>query len=379
MSDEPNQALAVIPATALPIILAADQTDILGRIKRRVDACTRDASTEGGRDEIRSVAYDVARAKTTLIKLGKGLTEDWRKSTAAVNAECREIETRMSTLQDAVRAPLTAYENAEKARVASHETLLARIVGEAAPTDDIAVINDRLTWLRGIDAYQWQEFSTRANDAIALSIAALGNMKADILRRAADAAELARLRAKEAEEAAALAEKERIDRETRIAAEAADRARRGAEAVAAEQAATAARVARERERQAQVQIARMEQDRIDAITKAERERLDMAEAARLKAIVDGERAARETREAIARERQRADMEAAMVQAEADARAADVAHRAAINGEAVAGMIDAAERWDIELIVNYGGAKDDLFEAIITAIAKGEVPHVTINY
>lgn len=384
----PRTELSVIPASTLPTILAADTTDILGRIKRRVDGCTRDASTEGGRDEIRSVAYDVTRAKMDLIRLGKSLTEGWRSSTAAVNAECKAIEERMTALQEAVRAPLTARENMEKDRVAGHESALAGIPisgGQFAADTESAAWAARLAYFENFPTRDWQEFAVRAHAEIDQQISLSRAGLAVAVKREADAAELTRLRAREAEEAAARAEQERIDREARIAAEAADNAKRDAEALAAAQAATAAREAREREvaatereRQAQALIARMEQDRIDAIAKAERDRLDAAEKSRLAAIVQAEKAARETREAIAEERRRAKADADRRQAEEDARAANIAHRTVVNRDALAGVIAAADRWN-ELIVDYAGGKEDLFKAIITAIAKGEVPHVTINY
>lgn len=120
-------ALAVIPASAISVIVGADESDILGRLAQRVAAHKPDISTPKGRKEIASLAAEVASSKMGLIRLGKSLTEDWRKSTAAVNAECKVIEDRMDALKAQVRAPLTAFEEAEKARVNGHEQALARI------------------------------------------------------------------------------------------------------------------------------------------------------------------------------------------------------------------------------------------------------------
>lgn len=74
MSDA--MELAVIPATALPTILAADKDDILGKLAAKVAAFKPDISTAKGRDEIRLAAEQKAE----------------RDRAAAVEAELRRIE-----------------------------------------------------------------------------------------------------------------------------------------------------------------------------------------------------------------------------------------------------------------------------------------------
>ena len=64
---------------------------LLDKIEREVRAVRTDISTPAGRDQVRSLAYKVARSKTALDAMGKGLTDEWRTRTDAVNAERRAL------------------------------------------------------------------------------------------------------------------------------------------------------------------------------------------------------------------------------------------------------------------------------------------------
>lgn len=240
-SDE--TALTVIPATALPTILAADKDDILGKLAAKVATFKPDISTAKGRDEMRSLAYEIAKAKTSLVKIGKGLTEGWRTSTKAVNTECNTIEERMDELRDKVRGPLTAWENAEKERVAAHEIAITEIetwafIPDGSTADQIAAHIEATSHHEHLGR-NWQEFADRAKAATARASDAMHCAHALAVKAEAEAAELARLREAEAKREAERQEQERIDREARIAAEAAEKATRDAEAKAAEEAARA--------------------------------------------------------------------------------------------------------------------------------------------
>lgn len=259
-SDIPGTALALLPPTAVSIIVAADKDDILRTLAAKVAAHQPDISTKAGRDAMRSLAYEVAHAKVALVKIGKGLTEEWRASTKAVNDECRLIEDRLDGLRDQVRAPLTAYENAEAERVKAHADAVAAIkehpdyytravVGADPPTD----YERRLAHLRAYPARDWQEFADVAAQALAVEIAINERALALARKREADAAELATLRAEQAERARQEAERKQAEREALIRREAAEQARIAAEqesfrvAAAARAQAEQARIAAEEE------------------------------------------------------------------------------------------------------------------------------------
>lgn len=337
---------------------------LLDRIEREVRSVRADISTASGRDQIRSLAYKVARSKTALDAMGKALTDEWRSRTDAVNAERRAIRDRLDALAEDVRRPLTAWEQAEKDRVAGHERALAEMVeapGYGA-TETAAEIELRLSYLRSYPARDWREFAQRAADTLAAEIERTERLLAAARKREAEAAELARLRAEAEERARQEAARAQAEREARIAAEAAERARVQAE----ERAAYAARAAAE---QAEAERRAVERQRREAEERAARAEAEAAAAARR---IEAERAAAEERAerdraaAVEAERRRvAQAEEAARQAEA-ARAADRAHRGRINKAAADALVGI-------------GLTDEWARQVVTAIVAGNVPAVSIRY
>ena len=232
MSEQTTSTgLVVLDRATVSTVLAADENDILGALAKKVAAFRPDISTASGRAAIRSLAHEIATSKTALIRIGKGLTEGWRESTKAVNAECNIIESRMDDLKDQVRAPLTRWENAEKERVRGHEEALASITAGAdnARNEPSAQIAERIERLTTLPPRDWQEFTDRAAGVIGIELERLRGLHAAAAQREADAAELARHREAAAErerQEQALAQQRR---EQEIAAAAAEAARVDAE------------------------------------------------------------------------------------------------------------------------------------------------------
>lgn len=367
-------ALAVIAASSVSTIVAADESDILGKLAAKVAAFKPDISTAAGRDEMRSLAYEIARSKSALVKIGKGLTENWRQSTKAVNAECNIIEERMDELRDKVRAPLTAWENAEKDRVAAHESALAALAVDPAMRHATAdELSAAIRARRELEARNWQEFHERAIAAQNAAIATLVDWHGEAEVREAEAAELIRLRAEDAERERQEAERLQREREERIAAEAAERARIEAEAKAERarqedaRQAEAERVRVEREaREATDRAEAQRRDAEDRAEKAERARIDAAEMAERNRIEAEAKAEMDRISAVRAEQKRAADEKAASEAEEARRAANVAHRGQINRDALAALVAA-------------GITEDHAKIVIAAIARGTVPHVSIRY
>ena len=280
--DMPGTALAVIPASQVSTIIAADPNDILGKLAAKVAAHKPDVSTKRGRDEIRSLAAEIASNKATLIKIGKGLTEGWRKSTKAVNEECNILEERMDDLKERVRAPLTAFENAEKERVSGHEAALAAIVEHPnfGTTETSDELQRRLDYLVTYPWRDWQEFANRANAVLGSEIDRTAGLLAAAHKREDEAAELARLREAEAERQRQEAIRAAAERDRRIAAEAAEKARLAAEAeaqrlLAEEREASAKRErdAAEAARRAELAQAKAEQTAVEVARREEAKRV----------------------------------------------------------------------------------------------------------
>lgn len=344
---------------------------IIEAIRQKYRPGEGDISTPKGQDEIRSRAFECAKDKKALERMGKELADDVRASLNPIIAERQRIVDEVQKIQDEVRKPLTDYEDAQKARREGHEAEIKKIesflVFEGEP--DSAAIMARIEQLDGLLDREWEEFSARADDTRVLIRSRLQLKHAIVLKAEQERAELERLRA---EEAARQAEA------TRIAAEA-ETARRVAEAVAAEQAKAveeAAKVERERlaaEQAATAERIRLENEARDAKAKAEKAELERMEAevaaevaAKLAADEAQRRADEQTRQAVEKERADAAAAADAAQKEAAAREADINHRRAINSAAARDLMEIA-------------LTADQAKAVIRAIIGGEITNVRITY
>lgn len=367
--------------------------DILNRIKERVRSIDTDISTPAGRKAIASLAYQVARSKTTLDNMGKELGEANYKAWKAITAERAMIESELDALRAEVRQPLTEWESAEKARVSGHEAALDALIespGFYAAENTAADMRRRLDFLENQPSRDWQEFSKRAADVLANEIAKTKVALADAEKREAEAAEAARIAREKVEQerrehderiAAAAAEKARIEAEERAAAE----ARAETDRVDVERLRVAAEMRREREAaeakaraqadEARKRAADIERARQEAQARAERAEADLI-AAEAKSKADAAAAAkaaevmrqRDLEEGAAAERKRLEDERRAQEAEASRRAADRRHRAAINGEALADMLTAVE-----------DLAEDVARDMIIAIAQGKIRHIQVIY
>jgi hypothetical protein len=388
--SEPT-TLVVIPASALPAIVAADKDDLLGKLAVRVAAFRPDISTARGREEMRALAYEIARTRSKLDSIGKGVGDDARKTVDAINAERRALRERLEELQEKVRGPLTAWENAEKERVAAHEAGLQELANLAVLTVDGATtadVHDRMARVQSWVHRNWQEFHDRASYTAQSSADTLKRIGEAVAKREAEAVEMERLRAEKAERDRQDAEMERHEREARIAAAAAEQAKHEAEAKAEAARVEAARQAREAEESAARALAaekRRAEEEAECARQAiaaEQERARKAEADRVAAIelakeqaaqADRDRIAAEAKAkseqatAIEAERARVAKAAAQAKREADARGANKEHRAEINRAACWALMD------------HAGCGIDTAEAVIAAIIRKQIPHVTIDY
>lgn len=351
-----NALVTIETLTPATVFAPGGVETIISKLEADVRAIKTDISTDAGRKEIASIAYKVARSKTALDEMGKTLVADIKAQAAKIDAERRVIRDRLDALKDEVRKPLTDWEDAEKNRVAGHEQALADMTQllhtPAAGSGDIRRYLDTLSKIVQRD---WQEFSARATGVADHVRDALNNSLADFVKREEEAAELARLRAEQAE-------REKKEREERIARDAAEKAKAEAEAKAKREAEEAARKAA------------AEQQRIEQEKAAAQARAEKAEADRLAAIAKAERDAKEAAEkaerdriaAVEAEKRRQEEAARKAAAEAAAREADNKHRAKVNNAAVAALVA-------------GGIADDVAKAVVTLIAKRQVPAVSISY
>lgn len=269
---------------ALEIFTNGNVDNLIAGLEAEVRSVVLDVTTPKGRKEIASLAHKVSRSKTALDSLGKGLVGEWKAKSKAVDSERKQILDRLDALRDEVRAPLTEFEDAEKARAAK-----AKLDAEKEDAHDQAIHENDL-FDRNIEI-------ERKEEAMRL-------------------AEADRIEKQKTEDE----EKARIAREEQIKRDAAENAKREAEEAAekekkaSEQKIIDARLAEE---QAKRELKEAEEKRV-ADLKAQEEKLIAEQTER-----DAEKLRQE----------------AAGKAEADKKAANKSHRKAVNNEILKAICD----------------------------------------
>lgn len=311
--------------------------ELFERIAQEARSHVPDVTTKKGRDQIGSLAMKVSKSKTFIEKCGKELVADQKAQIKLIDDDRIATVKKFDELRNEILAPRDAWEQAEKDRIAKHEESILSINFYKT-----AVIADKdSVWLKGvirnveeiaIDS-SFEEYEEQAKIAKYETLEFLRTTLVAREKYEAEQAELERLRQAEIL-------RQQQEREAQIAREAADKATREAE-----------------------EKARFEAERV------QREKL---EAEQREARLVAEKEAAELRAVQAAENERKRIEAEQfAQAEAarkaeEARLADVEHRKQICGEALKGLTDL-------------GVSVDQGKAILNAINKGLVPHVSIKF
>lgn len=312
---------------------------LFGRVSENARSVVFDMSVKKDRESLKSFAYSLARIKTTVDNHGKELVSGIKQQAALIDADRKFWRDNMELLQDEIRKPLTDFEQAEKDRLAKHENNIANIryLGSMVQSQDRApsnAIRENILYLEQlvVDS-SFEEYKELAKLAKFESLEILRKALVESEAFEAEQAELERLRQAEML-------RQQQERDAQIAREAAEKATREAEEKARFEAERVQREKREAEQR-------------EARLKAEKE------AAELRAM-----------QAAENERKRIEAEqVAKAEAErkaAEAREADVAHKKQICSEALKGLTDL-------------GVSVDQGKAILNAINKGLVPHVSIKF
>lgn len=330
--EDSMNALALIPPkeTALAVYSKPCGLDpYLDNVKDKIaefKANPPPLNTEKGRKLYASMARKVASFKTALDGLGKELVDELKDVPKKVDAERKRIRELLDEWRDDVRKPLDDWQAEQDAIEAK------RVADEAAKALAAQIESDH-------------------------EIALLLNEKYD----------------REESEAEAKAEQERIAYEARIAAEAAEKAKQEAERVsaleqqrikdeAAKQAAEAQAAIERAQREKAESEAREKQAKIDA----EAREMAQKQAAELATKQAAEKAERDRLQAIADTESRIACEKAQEQAEAEQREKNKAHAKRINNEILQDFMAS-------------GLSEECAKTAITAMAKGQVRNVKINY
>jgi len=347
--DTTSTALVTLqPENALTLFKDGTGVEaMLTDIRKQASSLVPDLTTAKGRKEIASVAYAVAQTKTYLDGIGKNLTDEYKEIPKKIDATRKLIRDDLDKLKDEVRAPLTAYEEAEAARVAALQQRLNRFteLGNLPANSPGATAEQLTAWLTELESTAiddtWQEKQTEAGVAKEAAIIKVTQALEAREQYEAQQAELERLRQEQAK-------RDQEEHERQIAEQ-----------------------ARQQEADRQLQARATSQRRVlEANQQAEQARLDAEEAQR-KQVEAEANAQRQAEEAAARaaeqERQRIAAQQQAEQAEADRRAADVEHRRTINAAAVTAIMVTAD------------VDPEQARLIVEAIVLGKIPNVSISY
>lgn len=354
-NTEVNTEVTALPS--LPAAYTAESLeDLFAKVKAEVEAHVPDIETVEGRKHIKSLAAKISSSKTAIDKPMRDYLREIKALPKVVEKNARESVERFDALRDATLKPLNDAQAHQDAIIAEMDAIVSGIASGA--------IRDRHTAIAALDDAEsicvetefWPELQKKAKASVDGAIASARSAIERFELAEKQAAELERLR-KESEENA------RRERDRLIAEEAASKAQ-------------------EEERR------RAEQRVLDERNKAEQDRLAKLKAEQDKAEVEQRLAAQQEKakrdaelaEQQAKERERIAAENAKKQAEEqqalalqrqkeeeERRAADKAHRVAINRAALADLIAQAS------------LTEEQAKAVITAVAKGLVANMKVIY
>lgn len=359
-------------ANAPAIYVAGGLQQFIDLVKAEVEGEVPDLTTRKGRERIASLAAKVSKSKTAVEKPGRDYLRRLKEMPKVVEAELREFVTKMDTLRDETRRPLTEWEAAEDARIDRHNDAINRMKDLATELGalDADQLQARITELSAFQLGEaWEEFEAEAARAKESSLNAVQAALEARKKYDAEQAELARLR-REAEEraeqdriravqeAAVEAERQRVAQQQQAEREAAGRR----EQELLDQAAAQEREAENQRLQLKLQAEQAERARVqaeaDRVATEQRMEQERQDAARRQ-----EEAAEQARQ---EERRRADAAAAEIVRQQEARERDVAHRRSINRAALDAFVA-------------GGMTEECAKQAITLIAERKIPNITISY
>lgn len=420
LEEKPATSIVPVTAQSRDVVLMDREKFNAWYEKLRANAPANvDIATKKGRDVLRSYAADIRSEKASIDKARLRLTKEWRDLTAQANEAGKEIAEKLESLAVEVREPLTAWEEAEKARIATCEAMITSLRGVTTVElgESAASVRLRLGDVQSLDLNPavLDEYMPQVKALQEQAISALSAAVERLEKAEREQAELEKLRAE-------AAERERQEQERKAAEEAeAEEARKAEERKAAQRQYAESIIEhirqvglgviggrtysypillRELEEKIPPEIdetfgdleaearkvlaetlARVkeafEQSQKRAQAEAEARQKEAAE----KAAAEAARKAREEAEAEASGR------LAELEAERSRLAAAEAAREAAEEQAAAEQAkrdaDKKHRTTVKTAVKQAimtcGASEDVAKAIVLSIVAGEIPHISIRF
>ncbi len=139
---------------------------LIDQIEKEAKSIVFDMDTKEGQAACRTMAANIAKAKTAIDGAGATKKAEYTRYTKAIDAERNKARDRLQTLQNEVRAPLTKIEESEKARKKHHEDRLQKISAAGDPTmtsEELKKIIDDLNEMG--TGEEWEEYRADAIEA----------------------------------------------------------------------------------------------------------------------------------------------------------------------------------------------------------------------
>lgn len=224
-TQEGAAALVTIPASPLELFKPKFIDSLIAEVRKAAVIESPDAAKQSGRDAIKSMAYRVARTKTTVDGVGKELVADWKAKAKVVDEQRKRFRDACEEIAAEVRKPLTEWEEHQR-RVQQHIDDI-KALADIRITENARDIEARLKAVNyivanpidyGVRLDELNKAVTESTDAITAALGARRKFEEE-------QAELEQLRRekeqRDAEDARRRAEQERAERDKRIAEEAA--------------------------------------------------------------------------------------------------------------------------------------------------------------
>ena len=327
---------------------------LFDRIAEQARSVVPDLSTDKGRKAIASMARKVASTKTAFDAHGKELKEQYTVITSKIDADRKLFRDQCDALRDEIRQPLTEWEEAKEKHEAELNAKVEHIKSFQVAIENQSSVDIKKS-LDYVNSIQIDDSFENLKDQAELSkfksIESLNTQLEVALKSEEQVAELERLRKEQQE-------REQRERDERIAKEAAEKATREAE----EKARLEHERVEHQKREAADREARLQAEKEAALLREEQLKQQAIEREK-QAEIDRQNAVEQERLRI--EREQAAKEAADRKAE-EVRLANVEHMRSINNAILSKLCEI-------------GLDESQAKAVISAIAKGQVPHVSIKY
>ncbi|WP_315080303.1 hypothetical protein [Acinetobacter guillouiae] len=343
--------------------------ELFDRIAQEARSHVPDVTTKKGRDAIGSLAMKISKSKTIIEKYGKEVVAEQKAQIKLIDDDRISVVKKFDELRNEILAPRDAWEQAEKDRVAKHEGAIEAIKNFSNNnfliTANSSMIEGAITTLNDqvIDS-SFEEYEEQAKLAKLETLETLRNALSETQSLEAERAELERLRQADIE-------RQQKERDEKIARDAAEKAR-----IEAEQKAQAEREKAEQERKAVIEKnerEKLEAEQREARLILEKEQAELREQQLKQQAIEREKQAEIDRQnAVEAERLRIEQEA-QAKTEADRKAeesriANREHMRSIHKEITKALLGLNT-----------GLSDVQIKDLITAIAKNQIPHISIKY